>query len=214
MATTMCSIGVSAARARRGCSAVVQRPPPATAAPVARAPLTKVRRVIEGVRRRGSGIGSSRLASVETPAPASGAVRVWSPRQGSLSRGVADSAAEARPVLRRDQRALRAGLDLLDGPRVAVGVLEAEEGAAVALVEDHHLADLDATVDQLLPCGAGVWHDQLEAAQRPRSHLVLGGVIADHDRTARPPRGELDDVHLLGLGVVVELEADLVTVER
>src|SRR5690349_20263156 len=42
---TMCSIGDSAARTRRGWIAVAQRPPPAIAAPAAREPFRQVRRV-------------------------------------------------------------------------------------------------------------------------------------------------------------------------
>ena len=56
-------------------------------------------------------------------------------------------------MLERDERHFGAGLDLLDGPRVAVGVAEAEERAAVALVEDLDLAGLDAAIEQLLAGG-------------------------------------------------------------
>ena len=60
---------------------------------------------------------------------------------------------EPAAVVERDQRLLAADLELLDRPGVAVRVAEAEERAAVALVEDHDLAGLDAPVEQLLAGG-------------------------------------------------------------
>ena len=62
--------------------------------------------------------------------------------------------------------------------------------------------------------GLGVGDAQLEAADRARRHLALGGQVADDDRAARAARRQLDDVHVLVGGVVVEMEADLVAVER
>jgi hypothetical protein len=52
-------------------------------------------------------------------------------------------------VLDGDERHRGADSQLLDGPGVAVGVGEAEEGAAVALVELLDLAGLDAAIEQL-----------------------------------------------------------------
>jgi hypothetical protein len=62
----MCSIGVSAARALLGWIAVVQRPPPATAAPVAAVLLRNVRRLMAGSRRGASfsGIRGSSSSAV------------------------------------------------------------------------------------------------------------------------------------------------------
>ena len=57
----MCSIGVSAARARDGWIAVVHSAPPATAAPAAALPFRNVLRLIEAGRwgRGWAGIGAS-----------------------------------------------------------------------------------------------------------------------------------------------------------
>src|SRR5207244_8817353 len=44
-------------------------------------------------------------------------------------------------------------------------------------------------------------------------HLALGWQITEHDRTAGASRRQLHNVHLLGPGVMIEIEADLVTVE-
>src|SRR5947207_2986031 len=84
-----------------------------------------------------------------------------SPRPGSQS-----------AVLLRDQRRLRASLDLLDCPRVAVGILEAEEGPAVGLGDHRQVTHLSAAVEELLPCGFSVRHHELESLQRPGVHFV------------------------------------------
>ena len=61
-------------------------------------------------------------------------------------------------------------------------------------------------------CGVG--DDELQALERPRLHVLLAGQVADDDGAARPARSELGDVHVLVAGVVVEVEPDLVAVER
>src|ERR671922_651601 len=60
------------------------------------------------------------------------------------------SGAEATPVLLRDQRRLGPHPQLLHRPRVAVGVGEAEERAAVVGGEHLQLGALDAPADQFL----------------------------------------------------------------
>ncbi len=55
--------------------------------------------------------------------------------------------------------------DLLHRPRVAVGVAEAEERAAVPLVEDDDLVAVDATPDELGVGRPGVRDDELDAVQ-------------------------------------------------
>src|SRR4029450_11975371 len=78
-----------------------------------------------------------------------------------LSEGRAPSGSEPAAMLHRDQRLLAADLELLDGPRVAVGIGKAEERAAVPFVEDHDLAALDAAGGQLRACDVGIGHAQL-----------------------------------------------------
>ena len=133
----------------------------------------------------------------------------------AASRGPSDLHPLAEPArCRAGSAASRPDLELLDRPGVAVGVGEAEERAAVALVEDDDLAALDAAAHQLRAGGRGIGDDELQPAQRAGRHLVLRRQVADDDRAARPRRGQLDDVHVLVPGVVVEREADLVAVER
>jgi hypothetical protein len=68
---------------------------------------------------------------------------------------------------------LGAHAQLLHGPRVAVGVGEAEEGAAVPFVEDRDLARLDAPLEQLLAGGPGVGDAQLCLIRRGRRRRLL-----------------------------------------
>ena len=49
---------------------------------------------------------------------------------------------------------------------------------------------------------------------RARRHLALGRQVTDDDRAARAARRQLGDVHVLVGRVVVELETDLVAIER
>src|SRR6476661_2039335 len=63
----MCSIGVSAARARRGWMAVVQTAPPATAIPAAALPFRNVRRVISVPRGDEGWRGMWTLLGVRPP---------------------------------------------------------------------------------------------------------------------------------------------------
>src|SRR3954470_8619494 len=123
------------------------------------------------------------------------------------------SGAVPNTVLRRDQRLLAADLELLHGPRIPVRIAEAEERAAVALVEHHDLADLDPAIDQLLPRRSGVRDDELQSLDRARRHLALAGEIPEDDRAAGAARRQLHDMHLRRRRVVVELEADLVAIE-
>jgi hypothetical protein len=67
---------------------------------------------------------------------------------------------------------------------------------------------------QLLAGGGGVRHHQLQALHRPGLHLALAGQVAEDDRAARAARRQLHHVHVLVPGVVVQLETDLVAVER
>ena len=84
-----------------------------------------------------------------------------------------DSSAEPAAMVLRDQRGLPTDLELLDRPGIPVGVAEAEERAAIAFVEHHDLAAVDASVDELLPSRFGVGDDELEAAHRAGRHLAL-----------------------------------------
>src|SRR6185503_9484000 len=121
---------------------------------------------------------------------------------------------EPAAILRPDEWLLAADLQLLHSPRVPVRIAEAEERAAVIGAEDHDLAALDAAIDELLPCRPCIRDHELQAADRARLHLALRGQVTEHDRAARATRRELDDVHELRGGVVVEVESDLVAVER
>src|SRR6478752_3547760 len=78
---------------------------------------------------------------------------VWGFRSGhGVARGSElDAITEAAARLGRDQRFVGAGLDLLHGPGVPVGIAETEEGSAVTVVEDGDLAGLDAAVQQFMP---------------------------------------------------------------
>ena len=63
-------------------------------------------------------------------------------------------------------------------------ILEAEERATVALVEDGDLARIDSTVEQMLTCCLGIGYNQLEASHRARRHLLLARQVADDDRAS------------------------------
>src|SRR5689334_1846501 len=231
---TTCSIGVSAARARLGWMAVVHRPPPAIAAPAATEPFRNVRRDrVAGtaassgdrwVTNRAPGLPwrpRRESSLVGGPLPAGGqriigriTRTLQMRRSGGPKPSSRRSGAEAAPVLDGDQRPLAADLELLHRPRVAIRVGEAEEGAAVAFVEPHDLAGLDAAIEQLLARGLGVGHDQLQALDRAGDHLALRREVTEDDRTARARGRQLDDVHVLVVRVVIEVEADLVAIER
>ena len=109
---------------------------------------------------------------------------------------------------------------LLDGPGVAVGVAEEDEGVPAAartvdaggalVVLD--LADGDAPLGQLGAGGLDVGDDELQALHRPRRRLDHPG--GDGDRAGRPGRGQLHDVDVVAdPGVVVDGEAHLLAVE-
>jgi Gpi18-like mannosyltransferase len=79
----------------------------------------------------------------------------------------------------RDLRfALLLGGQLLQRPRVAVGVAEEDEGTPRLDVD---LAGVDAAADQLFAGGRDVGDDDLDPLLRPRRHL--GDAGAEHDRT-------------------------------
>jgi hypothetical protein len=59
----------------------------------------------------------------------------------------------------------------------------------------------------------GVGDDQLQTPQRPWRHLSLRGEVADDYRAARATRSQLYDMHVLVLGVMVEIETDLISIE-
>src|SRR5436190_6098932 len=124
------------------------------------------------------------------------------------------SGAEATSVLDGDQGLLAADLQLLHRPAVAVGIGEAEERAAISLVELHDLAHRDTPIEELLARRLGIGDDQLQALDRARRHLALRRQVAEDDRATRAVGRELHDVHVLVLRVVVEVKADLVAVER
>src|SRR5207237_306198 len=54
---------------------------------------------------------------------------------------------------------------------------------------------------------------ELAPLHRARGHVLLRRQVTDHDRATRSLRRQLDDVHVLVRGVVIEVEADLVAVE-
>src|SRR4051812_23774741 len=124
-----------------------------------------------------------------------------------------DALAETAAGLVRDEWLLAADLELLDGPRVAVRVGEAEERATVARVDDLDVGALDAPADELGSSRGGVGHDELDAVEGSGRHRLLRREVADDDRAPGAPRRQLGDVHVLVLSVVVEVEADLVAVE-
>src|SRR6478736_8139235 len=121
--------------------------------------------------------------------------------------------AEPAPGRVRDERLVGARPELLDRPRVAVRVGEAEERASVAGVDDLDLGALDPPADELVPGRRRVGDDELDAVQRPGRHRLLRRQVPDDDRAAGPARRELRDVHVFVLRLVIEVEADLVPVE-
>src|SRR6478735_453234 len=70
--------------------------------------------------------------------------------------------AEPASVVERDERGLATHLQLLHCPGVAVRVAEAEERAAVTLVEDLDLARFHTATDELGAGRLGVRDDQLQ----------------------------------------------------
>src|SRR5215211_888107 len=104
--------------------------------------------------------------------------------------------------------------ELLEGPGVAVGVLEVGVGdgrlAGGAHVLD--LADLDAALQELGPGGVDVVHHQVEGLDR-----AGGGVDdadPDADRAGRAGRGQLHDPEAVAEALVeVGVEPDLLGVE-
>src|SRR5918997_30422 len=119
---------------------------------------------------------------------------------------------------------LIAGGYLLHGPAVAVRVAEEDEpdvvqvlplsGRARSRGADHlDLADLHPPLDQPGPRRVDVIDHQLQALERAGGHIYE--TFAYYDRATRPRRGQLHDVVALAdLGVVVDVESQLLCVER
>jgi hypothetical protein len=121
--------------------------------------------------------------------------------------------AEPTSGLDWNQRLLGAHFELLNGPTVAIWIVETEEGAAIALVKDSDFASLDATSQQLVARRNGIGDDKLQSFHRPRRHCPLRRQVAEDDRASRPGWGQLHDVHELVASVVIEMEANLISVE-
>jgi hypothetical protein len=77
----------------------------------------------------------------------------------------------------------------------------------------HDLSDLDTAIHQLLARGVGVGDHQLQATHRTWRHFALRREVTDHNRATRARRRQLRDVHVLSGRVVVQVKADLVTIE-
>ncbi len=118
--------------------------------------------------------------------------------------------------------ALAAGRDLLDGPGVAVWVAEEDEPDVVESVgltpgvfpHDLDLADVHPALCELRACRVKVSYDQLQALEGARRH-IRDDPLAHDDRAAGSGRGELDySVSLADLGVVIDVEAEPLGIER
>ena len=120
---------------------------------------------------------------------------------------------EPTPGLDWNQRLLGAHFQLLNGPTVAIWIVETEEGAAIALVKDGDFASFDATSQQLVARRSGIGDDKLQSFHRPRCHCPLRRQVAEDDRASRPGWGQLHDVHELVASVVIEMEANLISVK-
>ncbi|MCW2804127.1 MAG: hypothetical protein JWN06_2344 [Propionibacteriaceae bacterium] len=70
---------------------------------------------------------------------------------------------EPTPGLNWDQRPIAAGPELLYGPAVAIGIGEAKERSAVALIEHRDLAGLNTAVQKLPLRGLSVRNDELQS---------------------------------------------------
>src|SRR5919106_1009859 len=148
------------------------------------------------------------------PSPAAVEVRWTSDRStGCGANLLFGRLAKPSPRLMWNERLLGPHPELLDGPGVAVGVGETEEGSAVPFVEDRDVAHLDAAVKKPLASGLGVGNAELQTLHRTRLHLALHRQVAEHDRAAGTRRSELDHVHVLVVGVVVEVETNLVAIK-
>src|SRR6185436_5179901 len=108
----------------------------------------------------------------------------YGPREEPLVARLVARRPESSAVVNRDERLLAAHFQLLDRPRIAVGIAEAEERPAVIRRELHDLADIDAAIDELLARRSRVRHDQLEPPDRAWRHLALGRQVPEHDRAA------------------------------
>src|SRR4029077_20276739 len=91
---------------------------------------------------------------------------------------------------------------LLHSPAVTVGIAEENERAPRVVL---NLADLDAPAGKLLPCLVDVGDDNLQPLHGTGHRVHDAG--ADHYRTRRAGRGELDEPKLVGnLMIVVGVE--------
>src|SRR5262245_37179894 len=88
-------------------------------------------------------------------------------------------------------------LQLLDGPAVAVRVLEeAEPGTGRSLgPELLNIADRHASAGQFLADGVDVLDNELHTLDRAR--VAERQALSDHNRAGRAGRGHLHDTHLL-----------------
>src|SRR3712207_931128 len=92
---------------------------------------------------------------------------------------------------------------LLQDPAVTVRIAEEDERVPLSasplnpLTAVHVLnrVGLHTPLDQFSPSGLDVGHDELQALQHPRRHVVDTG--AQVYRAARSGRGQLDDAHLV-----------------
>src|SRR5205823_6326528 len=95
---------------------------------------------------------------------------------------------------------------LLDGPAVAVGVLEEHERTPREVLD---LADIDAALDELGTRRTDVGNNHLESLNDARPHVREPR--PDGDRARRPWRGQLHEAKLVAdRDVVVSVEAGLV----
>ena len=85
--------------------------------------------------------------------------------------------------------------------------------AAVRPGDHAELTCLDATIEQLLPCCCRVGNHELKGLHRARRPLVLCWQIAGGRSNSLSQAGLAADVHVLVLCVVIQVEADPVTIE-
>jgi len=105
--------------------------------------------------------------------------------------------------------------DFLDGPVVAVGIVEEDVLPAVpGGVQYLHRGNIDAPFGQLRAGRLEVRDDQLQAGRGSQVGAGRHHLGADHHRARRPGRGHVHHPHRLGrLGVGVEAESQRAGVE-